>query len=145
MKNMAPKEKSPKMAPKLDPISGYATIFRGSGVFHRGTAANYKRVIYVKTMEFKDVTILDKTDALFSTQYSDPMDLLSQHLTVKFARLQQQVELIRDHPEQADRVVEVVREEMKNNQVFAKYAFQILAGQETVDNLVKKKLIQNVY
>ena len=33
---------------------------RGSGVFHRGSAANYKRIIYVKTMEFKDVTILDK-------------------------------------------------------------------------------------
>ena len=96
-------------------------------------------------MEFKDVTILDKTDALFSTQYSDPMDLLSQHLVGKFTRLQQQVELIRDHPDQADKVVEVVREEMQNNQVFAKYAFQILAGKENVDNLVKKKLIQNVY
>ena len=33
---------------------------RGSGVFHRGSAANYKRIIYVKTMEFKDVTIMDK-------------------------------------------------------------------------------------
>ena len=42
------------------PAPGYATIFRGSGVFHRGTAANYKRVIYVKTMEFKSVTVLDK-------------------------------------------------------------------------------------
>ena len=38
------------------PSPGYATIFRGSGVFHRGTGANYKRIIYVKTMEFKDVT-----------------------------------------------------------------------------------------
>ena len=37
--------------------------FRGSGVFHRGSAANYKRIIYVKTMEFKDVTILDKVRA----------------------------------------------------------------------------------
>ena len=35
-------------------------LSRGSGVFHRGSAANYKRIIYVKTMEFKDVTILDK-------------------------------------------------------------------------------------
>merc|ERR1712223_2228046 len=127
------------------PAPGYATIFRGSGVFHRGSAANYKRVIYVKTMEFKDVTILDKTDALFSTQYSDPVDLLSQHLQNKFDRLQKQVELIRDHPEKADRIVEVVKEEMGNNQVFAKYAFQIQAGQESVDTLVEKKLIQNVY
>ena len=39
-------------------------------------------------MEFKDVTILDKTDALFSTQYSDPVDLLSQHLQNKFTRIQ---------------------------------------------------------
>ena len=127
------------------PAPGYATIFRGSGVFHRGSAANYKRVIYVKTMEFKDVTILDKTDALFSTQYSDPVDLLSQHLQNKFDRLQKQVELIRDNPSKADRVVEVVQEEMKNNQVFAKYAFHIQAGQETVETLVDKKLIQNVY
>merc|ERR1712223_553429 len=127
------------------PAPGYATIFRGSGVFHRGTAANYERVIYVKTMEFKDVTILNKTDALFSTQYSDPVDLLSQHLQNKFDRLQKQVELIRDHPEKADRIVEVVKEEMGNNQVFAKYAFQIQAGQESVDTLVEKKLIQNVY
>ena len=55
----------------------------------KGTAANYERVIYVKTMEFKDVCILDKTDALFSTQYSDPPDMLSQHLVGKFKRLQQ--------------------------------------------------------
>jgi len=34
---------------------------------------------------------------------------------------------------------------MANNQVFAKYAFQIQAGQESVDTLVEKKLIQNVY
>ena len=54
----------------------------------KGTAANYERVIYVKTMEFKDVCILDKTDALFSTQYSDPPDMLSQHLVGKFKRLQ---------------------------------------------------------
>ena len=127
------------------PAPGYATIFRGSGVFHRGTAANYKRIIYVKTMEFKDVTILDKTDALFSTQYSDPVDLLSQHLQNKLERLQKQVEYIRDHPEKADRVVEVVKDEMKNNQVFAKHAFHIQAGQETVDSLIEKKLIQNVY
>ena len=127
------------------PAPGYATIFRGSGVIHRGSAANYERVIYVKTMEFKDVTILDKTDALFSTQYSDPVDLLSQHLQNKFNRLQKQVEYIRDHPEKADRVVEIVKEEMANNQVFAKYAFQIQAGQESVDTLVEKKLIQNVY
>ena len=116
----------------------YATIFRGSGVIHRGSAANYKRVIYVKTMEFKDVTILDKTDALFSTQYSDPVDLLSQHLQNKFDRLQKQVEYIRDHPEKADRIVDVVQEEMGNNQVFAKYAFHIQAGRESVDTLVEK-------
>merc|ERR1712223_594995 len=100
------------------PAPGYATLFRGSGVFHRGSGANYKRVIYVKTMEFKSVKILNKTDALFSTQYSDPVDLLSQHLQNKFNRLQKQVEYIRDHPETADRIVEVVKEEMGNNQVF---------------------------
>ena len=127
------------------PAPGYATIFRGSGVIHRGSAANYERVIYVKTMEFKDVTILDKTDALFSTQYSDPVDLLSQHLQNKFNRLQKQVEYLRDHPEKADRVVEAVKEEKVNNEVFAKYAFQIQAGQESVDTLFEKKLIQNVY
>merc|ERR1712038_46489 len=127
------------------PAPGYATIFRGSGVFHRGTASNYRRVIYVKTMEFKDVTILDKTDALFSTQYSDPVDLLSQHLQNKLNRLQKQVQYIKDHPEKADRIVEVVKDEMENNQVFAKYAFHIQAGRESVDTLVEKKLIQNVY
>ena len=55
------------------------------------------------------------------------------------------MEYIRDNPEKADRVVEVVKEEMKNNQVFAKYAFHIQAGEESVDALVEKKLIQNVY
>ena len=127
------------------PAPGYATIFRGSGVFHKGSGANYDRVIYVKTMEFKDVTVLDKTDGLFSTQYSDPVDMLTQHLVGKFARLQKQVEYIRDHPDQADQVVAIVQEEMKNNQVFAEYAFKIQAGQESVENLVKQKLIQNVY
>uniref|UniRef100_A0A7M5XD29 Uncharacterized protein n=1 Tax=Clytia hemisphaerica TaxID=252671 RepID=A0A7M5XD29_9CNID len=127
------------------PAPGYATIFRGSGVFHRGSAANYRRIIYVKTMEFKDVSILDKTDALFSTQYSEPVDMLSQHLQNKLSRLQKQVEFVRDHPERADEMVEIVRQEMENNQVFAKYAFQVLAGQETVDTLIEKKLIQNVY
>ena len=38
----------------------------------------------------------------------------------------------------ADRVVEVVKDEMKNNQVFAKHAFHIQAGQETVDSLIEK-------
>ena len=114
-------------------------------MFHKGSAANYKRVIYVKTMEFKDVTILNKTDALFSTQYSDPVDMLSQHLVGKFKRLQKQVENIRDNPEKADEVVDIVKEEMKNNDVFAKYAFKIQAGQMTVNDLVEKKLIQNVY
>jgi len=127
------------------PAPGYATIFRGSGVFHKGTAANYERVIYVKTMEFKDVCILDKTDALFSTQYSDPPDMLSQHLVGKFKRLQRQVELMRDDPEKADRIVQVVKEEMGNNLVFAEHAFQIQDGLETVDNVVEKKLIQDVY
>ena len=101
-------------------------------MFHRGSAANYKRIIYVKTMEFKDVTIMDKvrisgqyrllaqkavisllskTDALFSTQYSDPVDLLSQHLVRRLERLQEQVEFARDNPgPKADLVVDVVRE-----------------------------------
>ena len=87
--------------------TGYATIFRGSGVFHRGTGANYKRIIFVKTMEFKNVSILDKTDALFSTQYSDSVDLLSQHLVGKFKRLEEQVEYIRNHPDQAQKMVEI--------------------------------------
>ena len=87
--------------------TGYATIFRGSGVFHRGTGANYKRIIFVKTMEFKNVSILDKTDALFSTQYSDSVDLLSQHLVGKFKRLEEQVEYIRNHPDQAPKMVEI--------------------------------------
>ena len=115
------------------------------GVFHRGTAANYERIIYVKTMEFKDVTILDKTDALFSTQYSDTPDLLSQHLVGKFKRLQKQVELMQDHPEKSDQILTIVREEMKNNMVFAEHAFQIQDGRESVEDLVKQKLIQNVY
>ena len=56
-----------------------------------GSGANYKRVIYVKTMEFKSVKILNKTDGLFSTQYSDPVDLLTQCLRFKFDRLEEQV------------------------------------------------------
>ena len=129
---------------------------------------------------------MSKTDALFSTQYSDPVDLLSQHLVRRLERLQEQVEFARDNPgPKADLVVEVVREadfvklsnrakilmmtsdddivvafacplnkrthntvcreEMRNNLVFAKNAFAIQAGQETVDSLVEKKLIQNVY
>ena len=127
-------------------------------------------------MEFKDVTILDKvgggkvmskefhyvcfrwwlegesydmnsqTDALFSTQYSDGVDLLSQHLVRRLERLQEQVEYARDNPgPKADLVVKVVREEMENNLVFAKHAFAIQAGRETVESLVEKKLIQNVY
>ena len=45
-------------------------------------------------MEFKDVTILDKQDGLFSTQYSDPVDLLTQQLDFKFNRLMKQFELL---------------------------------------------------
>ena len=45
-------------------------------------------------MEFKDVTILDKQDGLFSTQYSDPVDLLTQQLDFKFNRLMKQFELM---------------------------------------------------
>jgi len=127
------------------PAPGYATIFRGSGVFHRGTAANYERIIYVKTMEFKDVRILDKTDGLFSTQYSHPPDMLSQHLTRTFTRLHEQIEFMASRPEEAAKVVEVARKEKDNNMVFAKYAFKILAGEEKVETLVEKKLIQNVY
>lgn len=90
--------------------------------------------------------IFSKTDALFSTQYSDSVDLLTQHLVRRLERLQEQVEYARDNPgRKADLVVEVVRDEMRNNLVFAKHAFAIQAGQETVDSLVEKKLIQNVY
>ena len=96
-------------------------------------------------MEFKDVTILDKTDGLFSTQYSDPVDMLTQHLEGKLSRLMKQLEFAVENPDKAGKVVNLVREEMKNNLVFAEYAFKILAKEETVDNLVKKKLIQNVY
>ena len=63
----------------------------------------------------------------------------------RFERLKEQVELARDRPEMADRVVQVVREEMQNNLVFARHAFAIQAGQETVDSLIRRKLIQNVY
>ena len=56
-----------------------------------GSGANYKRVIYVKTMEFKSVKILNKTDGLFSTQYSHPVDLHTQCLRFKFDRLEEQV------------------------------------------------------
>jgi hypothetical protein len=94
------------------PAPGYATIFRGSGVFHRGSAANYKRVIYVKTMESNTVTILDKTDALFSTQYSDPVDILSQHLQNKLNRLERQVKYMKDHRLRLYFDNEVVEEEM---------------------------------
>ena len=93
-------------------------------------------------MEFKDVCQLDKSDALFSVQYSDPPDTLSQDLVGKFKRIQKQIELMRDEPEKADRIVFVVKEEMKNNLVFAKHAFNILDGRETVENLVKKNMIQ---
>ena len=124
---------------------GYATIFRGSAVFHKGTAANYKRIIYVKTMEFTDVTILNKTDVLFATQYSDKVDILTQQLVEKFDRLQKQIELMRDDPAQVDKILHVVREEMKDYDVFAKYAFHIMDGRMTVDELVEKKLIQQIY
>jgi len=127
------------------PAPGFATIFRGSGCFHRGTAANYRRIIYVKTMEFKDVTILDKQDGLFSTQYSDPVDLLTQQLDFKFNRLMKQFELLAENPDKVEKVLPIVQEEMKNNLVFAEYAFKILAKEETVDTLIEKKLIQNVY
>ena len=67
--------------------------------------------------------IFSKTDALFSTQYSDSVDLLTQHLVRRLERLQEQVEYARDNPgRKADLVVEVVRDEMRNNLVFAKHA-----------------------
>ena len=62
-----------------------------------------------------------------------------------FKRLQKQVELMRDDPKKADQIVEIVRAEMGNNLVFAEHAFHIQDGRETVDTLVEKKLIQNVY
>jgi len=127
------------------PAPGYATLFRGSGVFHRGSGANYKRVIYVKTMEFKSVKILNKTDGLFSTQYSDPVDLLTQCLRFKFDRLEEQVEYMKNHPEEAAEVAKIVKEEMTMHKVFADHAFAVQAGQTDVNELVQKKLIQNVY
>lgn len=96
-------------------------------------------------MEFKDVTILDKQDGLFSTQYSDPVDLLTQQLDFKFNRLMKQFELLAENPDKVEKVLPIVQEEMKNNLVFAEYAFKILAKEETVDTLIEKKLIQNVY
>ena len=45
----------------------------------------------------------------------------------------------------ADKIVDIVREEMGNNQVFAQNAFHLLDGRITVNDLVEKKLIQNVY
>ena len=41
--------------------------------------------------------------------------------------------------------MKVVKEEMENNLVFARHAFAIQAGRKTVESLVEKKLIQNVY
>jgi len=127
------------------PAPGYATLFRGSGVFHKGSGSNYQRVIYVKTMEFKSVKILNKTDSLFSTQYSDPVDLLTQHLRARFERMAEQIEYIKNHPDEAEEVAKIAKEEMEINRVFADHAFAIQAGQMTVEDLVEKKLIQNVY
>ena len=50
---------------------------------------------------------------------------------------------MRDSPEKADRILQVVNEEMGNNLVFAEHAFHIQDGRESVDTLVEKKLIQN--
>ena len=69
--------------------------------------------------------------------------MLSQDLVGKFKRIERQIELMRNDPKKADRIEHVVKEEMKNNLIFAKHAFHILAGRETVDNLVKKNMIQN--
>ena len=114
-------------------------------VFHKGSAANYERVIYVKTLEFKDVSIMNKSDALFSAHYSDIADSFTQDLEYKFRRLGQQIEFMRDNPEKADEIVELVKEEIKHCQIFAKYAFHIQDGRMQVEDLVEKNLIQNVY
>lgn len=127
------------------PAPGYATIFRGSAVYHRASAANYKRIIYVKTMEFADCTVLDKTESFFGFPYSDGVDLFTQHLTLKLNRLERQIKLMKEQPEQADKVYKVIEEEMENNKMFAKYAFKVLAGEEQVEDLIEKKIIQVPY
>ena len=92
------------------PAPGYATLFRGSAVFHKASAANYKRVIYVKTMEFSDVTAIDKTCSFFGYDYSDGVDLFTQHLTIKLNRMMEQFEYIKDNPKEAEAVLKTVRE-----------------------------------
>ena len=94
-------------------------------------------------MEFKSPTVFNRAETLFSSQYSDPADLFSQHLTGKLDRLLEQVEYIRDNPEKASEVAKVVRAEMTNHKIFAKYSFGIVDGSVEAQNLMKEKIIQN--
>ena len=88
---------------------------------------------------------MNKSDALFSAHYSDIADSFSQDLQYKFRRLGEQIEYMKDNPEKADEIVDLVKEEIKHCQIFAKYAFHIQDGRMQVNDLVEKNLIQNVY
>ena len=94
-------------------------------------------------MEFKAPEVFNRAETLFSSQYSDPADLFSQHLTGKLDRLLEQVEYIRDNPDKASSVAKVVKAEMKNHKVFAQYSFGIVDGSVLASNLMKEKIIQN--
>ena len=52
---------------------------------------------------------MNKSDALFSAHYSDIDDSFSQDLQYKFRRLGEQIEFMRDNPEKANEIVELVR------------------------------------
>ena len=79
---------------------------------------------------------------LYSSQYSDPADLFSQHLSGRLDRLLKQMEYVRDNPDKASAVTDVVREEMKNHKIFAQYSFGIVDGSVLASNLMKDKIIQ---
>ena len=71
--------------------------------------------------------------------------MFSQHLSIKFARLEKQIEYMKEHPDKADKVLKTVKMEMENNKTFAKYAFKVLQGQEQVEDLIEQKIIQVPY
>ena len=59
--------------------------------------------------------------------------------------MMEQFEYIKDNPKEAEAVLKTVREEMEGHELFAKYAFKVLAGQENVENMKAKKIIQIPY
>lgn len=115
------------------PTPGYATLFRGCSVFHKATAANYRRQTYVKTLTFKDPSQMDCDDMLWAAEYSDKIGQSEAYLHGRLDRFQKQFEYLKNNSgdnEKCERLLKTVDREMIVMRQFADSIFKMHAGEK---------------